>query len=168
MSKLLILDKDGTLTIPVSGQRFVQFPGDQAVIPGVAEKLEGYRSRGWAIALATNQGGVAAGHKTIESAKAEVDFCLGLLPQISVAALSPDFEGNECWVKRNGIWQQILRQSGTDSFRKPGAGMLQVIQGVDEYSERLFIGDRDEDEQAAATAGFSFYWVDYWLEQGDL
>lgn len=39
MSKLLILDKDGTLVTPASGKKFVHHPEDQVVLPGVHEAI---------------------------------------------------------------------------------------------------------------------------------
>jgi histidinol phosphatase-like enzyme len=59
MTKLLILDKDGTLTRPKSGPTWVQHPEDQELIPGVAETLQRYRDDGWGMAIVTNQGGCA-------------------------------------------------------------------------------------------------------------
>jgi D-glycero-D-manno-heptose 1,7-bisphosphate phosphatase len=57
--KLVVFDKDGTLTEPISGQTFVQSPQDQRLRPGVSEKLDQMRSEGWMMAIASNQGGCA-------------------------------------------------------------------------------------------------------------
>jgi histidinol phosphatase-like enzyme len=59
MTKLIIFDKDGTLTEPISGGTFVQHPQDQRLRPGVAGKLEQLRSDGVMLAIASNQGGCA-------------------------------------------------------------------------------------------------------------
>jgi len=59
MTKLLILDKDGTLVCPKSGKEFVQHPEDQELIPGVSEAIARYAANGWKMAIASNQGGVA-------------------------------------------------------------------------------------------------------------
>jgi hypothetical protein len=59
MTKLIIFDKDGTLTQPISGGAFVQHPEDQQLRPGVAQKLEQLRAEGVAMAIASNQGGCA-------------------------------------------------------------------------------------------------------------
>jgi len=45
-TKLYIFDKDGTLTIPKSGEIFVQYPEDQQLISGVAERLLELRKEG--------------------------------------------------------------------------------------------------------------------------
>jgi D-glycero-D-manno-heptose 1,7-bisphosphate phosphatase len=57
MTKLLILDKDGTIVRPASGCEWVQHPTDQELIPGVTEAISQSKSDGWEIAIASNQGG---------------------------------------------------------------------------------------------------------------
>lgn len=57
MTKLLVLDKDGTLVRPKSGNTFVQHPEDQGLIEGVTEAIARYIADGWTIAIASNQGG---------------------------------------------------------------------------------------------------------------
>jgi D-glycero-D-manno-heptose 1,7-bisphosphate phosphatase len=59
VTKLIVFDKDGTLTQPISGNTFVQHPEDQQLRPGVAQKLEQLRAEGWTMAIASNQGGCA-------------------------------------------------------------------------------------------------------------
>lgn len=91
-TKLLICDKDGTLVNPASEAKFVDSPWDQKPIIGVKGKLENYALSGWDIAIASNQGGVAANHKSLESCILEMRFCLELFPAIAEAyfALFPD------------------------------------------------------------------------------
>lgn len=55
--RLLILGKDGTLTKSKSGATFVQHPEDQELLPGVEEAIARYAADGWAMAIASNQGG---------------------------------------------------------------------------------------------------------------
>ncbi|HMA77901.1 MAG TPA: HAD family hydrolase, partial [Candidatus Paceibacterota bacterium] len=62
--KLAIFDKDGTLTTPASDAEFVQHPEDQILLPGVSEGVAAMAADGWTIAIASNQGGVAAGYKS--------------------------------------------------------------------------------------------------------
>lgn len=51
--------------------------------------------------------------------------------------------------------------NANDPRRKPNPGML--LEGMKhvgvEASETLFVGDRDEDEQAAKNAGVDFVWA---------
>lgn len=55
--KLAVLDKDGTLTQPISGARFPQNPQDQGLMPGVRGAIDRLRADGWSLAIASNQGG---------------------------------------------------------------------------------------------------------------
>lgn len=59
MTKLLLLDKDGTLVSPASGSTFPQNPKDQQLLPGVAEMLSRYVADGWLPVIVSNQGGCA-------------------------------------------------------------------------------------------------------------
>lgn len=183
--KLLILDKDGTLTTPKSGEKFVQHPEDQMLLPGVAERIAAMADDGWTIAIASNQGGVAAGHKSPSDEQAEMLYLKSLLPQISLILSCPDFKGellnelrffstsieappeslnNGCHIERFEHWNI----DGIDTFRKPSGGMLEwAIRRW--YPERpkevIFVGDRTEDQQAAAAARVRFQWADAWRAQ---
>lgn len=172
--RLAIFDKDGTLIKPRSGQTFVQSPDDQELLPGVKEQIEAMAKDGWEFAIASNQGGVAAGHKTLESAIAEMRFCMELLP-IYEAWFCPDFDGRECYMLAGGevnpSHQSLPEQSGL--FRKPNPGMLKAaISFWMPWSDPLtsdqiiMVGDRPEDEQAAASAGVGFIWADQWRVSG--
>ena len=57
MTKLLVLDKDGTITQTKSGETFPTHPEDQELIEGVSEAVQRYVDDGWTIAIASNQGG---------------------------------------------------------------------------------------------------------------
>lgn len=167
--KLAIFDKDGTLTTPRSGEKFVQHPEDQVLLPGVAEKLRQLVEDGWTMAIASNQGGVEAGHKTINEAIAEMRYCLELLPMIDCAIFAPYFEGNVAWLVRQDpkalpdeLWLYC-------KARKPSQGMPCYL--IDQYrpdlasilrwheENALFVGDRPEDQQAAVNAGVRFHWA---------
>jgi HAD superfamily hydrolase (TIGR01662 family) len=175
--KLAILDKDGTLVLPRSGNKFVQNPTDQILMIGVVEGCQRLIDAGYVLAIASNQGGVEAGFKTLEEANHEMSYCMHLLQgfdiRIEVAILCPDFEGNQCLLVR---WDASF-DSTTDSitgvenkdligtFRKPQAGMLKAISSIIQPTEPAdcwMIGDRDEDRLAAQAAGFGFLDADEW------
>ncbi len=61
---LLLLDMDGTLREPKSGQPYFQDPKDQRHIEGASTAILAYKDGGIMVGI-TNQGGVAAGHKSI-------------------------------------------------------------------------------------------------------
>lgn len=155
---LLLLDKDGTLVKPKSGAQFVNAPTDTEPLPSVIETLINYSAEGWELVIISNQGGIAAGHKSLESAIAEMRFCLKLFPQIKEAYFCPDFEGEECWCVAHTEIKRYSKHELSGTFRKPNPGMLLLtvsIFGVDRGMS-LMVGDRAEDEQAASAANVPF------------
>lgn len=173
--KLLLLDKDGTLVIPRSGQQFVQAPWDQEPLPGVMEAIAHYAINGWTPVIVSNQAGIAAGHKTLEETFQEMRFCLELFPRIKESYFCPDFEGSECWrcwgscSEQHRIWRgrrsyetQELELQGL--YRKPSPGMLRLAIATHVPEEILMVGDRPEDEAAAQAAGVPFQWAAEWVK----
>ena len=220
MTKLIVFDKDGTLTEPISGNTFVQHPRDQRLRPRVAEKLEQLRADGVMMAIASNQGGCAefevrakdvkpgmrlyddlypdgfkvlsvnpsgerstqiefdseglpdirfepnsrvfkVFYKSINSAVEEMKFALGLTG-IEVAFFCPDMAGKKLWAVIEPITiasevTGLYRRCG--NFRKPEPGMLIAAAKWACVNEAIMIGDRPEDEAAAAAAGFAFEWA---------
>jgi D-glycero-D-manno-heptose 1,7-bisphosphate phosphatase len=164
--KLLILDKDGSIVTPKTGAEFVRHPKDQELLPGVKETIARYHSEGWRIVVASNQGAVEAGHKTVEEAIAEFRCLMELLPEISACYFCPDFEGRFCYEVVYGNWIKYDRNDmeGFYGFRKPYPGMIQLATdpGFGEalsLDEILFVGDRAEDEACAKAAGIASQWA---------
>ena len=125
-------------------------------------------SDGIHVAIATNQGGVAAGHKTIKGMKSEIEYCISLFPpelQKTVRAFAcPDFDGKQCYeIYQYGPLVFMENASHEDvAFRKGGAGMLRLAMkryGLTDPKQCLMVGDRPEDEEAAKAAGMDFEWV---------
>jgi len=162
--KLLLLDKDGTLVKPKSGAEFIQEPWDQEPLLGTQEAVKHYSKLGWTIAICSNQGGIQAGHKTLGECFDEMRFCLRLFPQIEECYFCPSFQGRDCW----RVWANdaVLCTSKTHpliaelqiegTFRKPGKGMLTLAANIYGAEECWYIGDRDEDKQAAQAAEVNF------------
>lgn len=171
-NKLLLLDKDGTLITPASGKQFVDSPQDQIVLPGVTEAIKKYVEQEYVPIIVSNQGGVEAGYKTIEDTITEMQYCLKLLPYIKAAYFCPDFAGTQIFFVLHTIAFKInierflvnKSRDKYDSFRKPGAGMIQ--HAIDEYHSSpehcIMIGDRLEDFKAASNCHMSFIWAQEW------
>lgn len=162
MSKLLLLDCDGTIREPLSGKKFIQHPRDQRIIEGVDKAIAHYSSREWTIIGTSNQGGVAAKHKSIEACEEEQFYTLELLPQVHSILFCPDYEGEVCVEVTREYCRHCYNEGRFESFRKPGAGMIQLALMEYPASECWYVGDRPEDEQAAAAAGVDFMWADIW------
>lgn len=167
--KLLMLDKDGTLVTPRSGQ-FVNKPWDQVPLPGAREAVKSHHSNDWEIVIISNQGGVEKGYKSIESCLLEMEYCLELFPEIKECFFCPDFDGDHC----RQVWRgdSILHtprvfptmELGLQGlFRKPNPGMLLLAHYLyGPVEDLLYVGDRAEDEAAAKAAGIPFMWAEEW------
>lgn len=174
MTNILILDMDGTVRIKRGGTPgdikagLIQSPDDQEIIPGAAKAIESYVKEGWLIVGCSNQGGVAAGKKTLESCFKEQRHTLKVVPQLHKIYFCPDYEGKQLGIVMRGH-HHLMEVEKDDpyfgflqSFRKPEPGMIQYIKTSHECDRLLFVGDRPEDEQAAEKAGIDFQWAKDW------
>ena len=183
MKRLILLDKDLTLVKPTGGNKYVQTPTGQELLPGVKDAISRHERQGDICCVVTNQGGVAAGYKTLDSAIEEVQYAMDLLPYISMAWLCPDFEGQECYVVwRNAgrssnpsgddIWRVIKNYPTAPEFvglyRKPDSGMLLAACDVHGFIPSpetcLMVGDMESDRLAAKNANVSFQWASEWAQ----
>ena len=70
MTNLIILDKDGTVVKSISGSKYPGFQ-DQHLISGVKDRILRHVEAGDILAIASNQGGISKGHKSLDEAIAE-------------------------------------------------------------------------------------------------
>lgn len=163
--KLAVLDKDGTLVLPKSGNTFVQNPTDQILMVGAVEGCQRLIDVGYVLAIASNQGGVAASHKTLDEAISEMRYCLRLLAGLDIkidrALFCPDFEGNECFCVDLEGHKPVKDLGLMGLYRKPDPGMLLAATDKDPQ-DAWMIGDREEDRGAAEAAGFNFLDANEW------
>lgn len=163
---IFFFDLDGTLRRPKIGA-FINEPKNQEPIPGAEKALKYYSNRGFICIGITNQGGVAAGYKSIEQTIEEQQITLSLFPELEQIYFCPDFKGNECWVveKNNTYQNSHFRLKGT--FRKPGSGML--IKALKTFNAEAknawIIGDRPEDFECAKSIRIKFIWADFMLDK---
>ncbi len=168
MTKLLLLDLDGTIREPISGERFIQHPQDQRAIAQVRSAIAFYSPDEWIVVGITNQNGVAAGHKSLSDCFDEQRYTLELFPQIAAIYFCPD-EGKECWVVNRFSIPMSADSLGYEGqgFRKPEPGMLLLAMWQYDISpqQTFYVGDRAEDEEAAMRAGVNFMSADIWLDR---
>jgi D-glycero-D-manno-heptose 1,7-bisphosphate phosphatase len=166
MKKLIIFDKDETLVSPASGKVFVTHPKDQ--IPKINPAGIAALSEHFDLYIASNQGGVEAGHKTFKEVVKEMKYCLGLFPGIEAAFFCPFFSGDSAY--KVSLSYKTERMTSHEGFyRKPDAGMIKEAtllwreQHGSHLSQQevLFVGDRQEDSGAACAAGVDFIHVDH-------
>lgn len=150
--KLYIFDCDSTLTTTRSGAKFRKGTDDWMWLPGRLEKLAALKANGAKLAVATNQGGCAYGIKGMDETSLQTTLAImcdqAMIDHLFVCYNHPDGK---------------LEQYRIDDFdRKPKPGMLlrAMLAARATAPETVFIGDRDEDEQAARNAGVQFCHAD--------
>lgn len=164
MTKIIFCDLDGTFRETKSGKTFIDNPQDQQPIAGTQAAAAYYQKKGFILIGITNQGGVAAGHKSLESAIEEQRITLELFPELLVIYMCPDGGDTIQVVGRENITDHSFKKTDFyKSFRKPGKGMIQYA-FTDLYNSEVspdawMIGDRPEDQECAAAAGIKFMWA---------
>lgn len=146
--KLIIFDKDGT----IAGGPEDRPPNalhEQYMLPGVRERCQELRERGIRLGVASNQGGVAFGHLTEAEAWELVEDAAKQI-------------GAEDWTMcPHHPEGKIKRYTKACPRRKPAPGMLlDLMQHFDvRRDDTLYVGDREEDREAAQHAGCNFAWA---------
>lgn len=161
MSKILFLDLDGTVRQTKSGQTFINDPYDQQLIPGVLDAVARYST--WTIVGITNQAGVEAHKKTLDSCIKEQMYTMQLLPQLQCINFCTTFDGSngyKCYSDGS-----VVKLPTGRNYRKPSPGML--IQFIEDccllpLEDVLMVGDRVEDQQCALNTGIDFIWATDW------
>lgn len=165
MTKIIFFDLDGTLRETASGKTFINEPTDQKAIKGTQKALAYYQEKGFICIGITNQGGVAAGHKSLESAIEEQRITLELFPELSEIFFCPNYGGESCWqVSRDNVPLEFIAPFSEEGeailCRKPSHGMLDIsARSMADLSNCWMIGDRPEDQQCAEAAGAKFIWA---------
>lgn len=165
MTKIIFFDLDGTLRQTKSGKTFINEPDDQQPIQGAKEALSYYQSKGFTCIGITNQGGVAAGHKSLQDAIEEQRITLKLFPELAQIYFCPNYGGESCYqLSQNGQIREFKAPQPEGyidvSCRKPGHGMLIIAaRPLADLSDCWMIGDRPEDQACAADAGAKFIWA---------
>jgi D-glycero-D-manno-heptose 1,7-bisphosphate phosphatase len=182
MDKILFCDLDGTLRTTLSGETFAKHPRDYKIIPGTEALLNRAIIEKWHIYGISNQGGVAAGRKSLEACVDEMFYALKLFPHLTSILFCPDFQGERCLeISRTNLYHvPELKNISAEfpelvgSYRKPKPGMLEIIlkrHGM--FANKFFkdkclmIGDRKEDEEAAGALGIKFVSAIKWLEMAN-
>lgn len=171
--RLVLFDRDGTLTKPASGATFPKSIDDQQWMQGRLERLRELREQEMKTAIITNQGGAAWGIFTPDA------MCEMLSRQCEEAIINAFFV---CFHDTSEKAQQRAKIKGLTGNedcqgyaalykgyhrRKPGPGML--LEVMDYFGvgceNTLMIGDREEDRLASEAASCNFMWS--WIYFGD-
>jgi D-glycero-D-manno-heptose 1,7-bisphosphate phosphatase len=163
-NNIIFFDLDGTLRETISGKTFINEPHDQKAIEGTQKALAYYQEKGFVMIGITNQGGVAAGHKSLQSAIEEQRITLQLFPELSEIFFCTTYEGDNCYQvsqteKGVLLCAAPIRKDVPVSCRKPNYGMLLLAAKGNIGKDCWMIGDRPEDQQCAEDAGVKFVWA---------
>lgn len=159
---VLYLDLDGTVREGKDDAlgKFVNGPEDVRVFPQAVTMMRRWKDGGGRVAAVSNQGGVALGivkYELVLAAMVETQKqCGGLMDRIVFCVHHPAAEHPEmarCWCRKPSAGAIVeaahgLKERFPDEFYPPYMG--------------LFVGDRPEDEQCAASAGLDFQWAAEW------
>lgn len=157
---VLVLDLDGTVRYNKNDKEgFINKPEDVAIFEDVEAKLWEYKDKGFLIFGASNQGGVAFGHKTAADAVADMERTRELFerdPFDTVAFCPYHPEGTVPDYAFHSLW------------RKPQIGMLSALEAewrtalrcIIDWPSSIVVGDRAEDAELAQNAGIDFIWAD--------
>lgn len=148
---LVLFDVDGTLTECKSGATFRKSADDWQWLPGRLEKLKNLVANGVAVAIATNQGGVAFGYMKATD----------ILEELMRMCREANIAGSNLHICFDHPKASIEKYKFDSINRKPGPGML--LDAMDNFKanpgETLYVGDREEDRLAAEAAGVHFCWA---------
>ena len=172
--KILFVDIDGTLTETISGHAFKQSPTDVKIIEGADKAIAHFSELGWLIVGISNQGGIAAGHKSLKETCEELQFTLDLFPKLETIYFCPDFEGNTLYqvcdkeyirIDEGSEYAKLLK----GQYRKPLPGIIKfVFRALYPHviEDVWMIGDRpQDDQQCAINAGINFCPADVWRDK---
>lgn len=158
---LLIFDKDGTLTIPKSGENFCKHPKDQIEVPGTSEYLRRLAKNN-SIFIASNQGGIGK-YKSQEFALEEFSYVLELFPEVEKFFYAPgrgDYTIAGYLDENKNLKYDSISYPWISNYRKPETGMLEAIAFEKDASTKdiIYCGDRETDYNCAKNFGCKFYW----------
>jgi len=107
--KVAFFDADSTLRVSKSGEVTANSPTDVNVLPFAGREMARLESEGYVIAIVSNQGGISAGHTTLETAEKALALTISKLHAFGAHVHYFDF------AERN------------DEFRKPSTGMADLL-----------------------------------------
>jgi D-glycero-D-manno-heptose 1,7-bisphosphate phosphatase len=166
---MLAIDADGTIRNPKSGSQFISNPEDQEPIEEALDFLKAVKKQGHRIYVVTNQGGIAAGYKTLSDAILEQRITLELFPMVSAVCMADDYTTSNFWLITHLGEQKVRGPLGVKA-RKPNPGMLKYLECLlyQQHQTYWMVGDSDDDAGAAESAGWDYLHISEALKIGKL
>lgn len=159
---VLVLDFDGTIRRnKFDHKSFINKESEIELMPGIEERIWAYRDKGYLIAGATNQGGVAFGYKLPPDVDSEIKHTIELFDR------NPFHYIKACLHHEKGNVEPFCHRS---LIRKPNYGMLVLAEAelfnygyVVDWDRSIFVGDSDDDRLCAEAAGIEFIHIEEFL-----
>ncbi len=131
VNKGLFLDLDGTIIRTKSGKTFPVTKDDWEFNGDILKRIEKYVDMGWTILIVTNQGGIEAGHVTMNDFRHKIRKIIG---EIIVATGCPF---------SRIAYRFSISNNPDDFYRKPNPGMGYdlAITHILNLSESVMVGD---------------------------
>lgn len=166
---MLAIDADGTIRKSKSGSEFITDPSDQEAIEGTLDFLKAVKKQGHRIYVVTNQGGVARGYKTLETALMEQRITLDLFPMISAICMADDYKTSNFWLVTRLGEQKVRGPLGVKA-RKPAPGMLKYLESLLYQPKQSYwmVGNSEDDAGTAENAGWDYLHISEALKVGKL
>ncbi len=124
--RLIILDRDGVINL--DSEAFIKSPDEWVPIPGSLGAIARLKARGWCVAVATNQSGIARGlydRETLERVHqkmfAAVEQAGGGIDLLEFCPHGPD-DGCDCRKPAPGLYRRIAERLGVDLAGVPVIG----------------------------------------------
>ncbi len=147
---IVILDVDGTLVKDLDSDK---------LLPVALENCRKLREQGHTLVLASNQGGVMLGFRSLESTLLRITLIAQQIGAVDFQICTWHPYGK---VKLQTGHHPELHYSDSDTWRKPAAGMLQYYMQKFPNEQYMYVGDRRDDLLAARDAGITFVWNVDW------
>lgn len=145
MTKVLFTELDGTLIRTKSGKRFPLHSEDWVFIPETIKVLQYYISRGYTIAIITNQNGVESGVINEQVFINKIESICNKLEKILK-------------IKKNSIsYRYCIKKESYNSKPLPGMAFDILTEEELTLTESIMLGKTEEDIQFAANAGIDMY-----------
>lgn len=154
MSKVLLLDRDGTICRAMPRGRYLTHPKELEILPGVREFLEAAKAKGYQLAVVTNQPQIARGLITEIILKEVHDLMRRSLPHlIDKVYYCPHQDENNCLCRKPkpGMLQQALEELRGDPAQSfmIGDSDRDVLAGQAIPVRTVFIRDEQNDHEFA-------------------
>ncbi len=147
----ILLDRDGTITETLSGEKYPRTPGDIRLLPHRAEKLKRLEAAGLKLIIISNQGDVARGKLTYEQAVAcfeQTNKLLGMKIEYHFCPHNPAPINCFCRKPMPGFFVQ--------AFEKHKLARARCV----------YVGDRTTDKTAAGRAGIRYEEAEVFFGKG--